>query len=152
VLLLWAGWLTTGAWLLVIAPIVVSALILVPPWQRRLARQRSAIAVQHRIRGVWSASSLYGPDGEVPLLLWTRVVADGERIYLWSPPSLTANAFRAESARLAEVCRSQSIRVHGHSRFTRVVILDVVRRGSSPVATVVPAVMMIPRPRQRQEV
>jgi hypothetical protein len=151
-LLLWASWQLTGAWVLVIAPVVVSALTLIQPWQRRLARQGVAITVQHRIRGGCAAAELYGPEGELPAVLWTRVVPHGERIYLWSPPTLTVNAFRAEGGRLAEACRSRSIRVEGHSKFTRVVILDVVRRGPSASVVTAPTLAMIPRQRQRQEV
>jgi hypothetical protein len=179
--LLWAGWRTTGAWLLVIAPIVVSALTLIQPCLRLLLRQGSAIAVQHRIRTGCAQAGLHGPDGELPAVLWTRLLPDGERICLWSPPGLTVNAFRAERDQLAEACRSRSVRIEGHSKFTRIVILDVVRRGSSPVtgAELAPArptpvrtaatgpaqpdhartgsappgsaLAGIPRPRQRQE-
>ena len=149
---LWGGLLATGAWMLVIAPVVVSALTLIQPCQRRLGRLGSAIAVQHRIRSGCSEAELYGPDGELPAVLWTRVLPHGERIYLWSPPSLTVNAFRAERERLAEACRTPSVRIEGHSKFTRIVILDVVRRGPTPAVDAGIAVRAIPRQRQRQEV
>lgn len=150
-LLLWASWLTTGAWVLAIAPIVVSALTLIQPCQRFLHRRGTAIAVQHRIRGGFAQGQLYGPDGELPAVLWTRLTPQGERIYLWSPPSLTVNAFRAERSRLTRACRSQTVGIEGHSKFTRIVILDVVRRGLRPAAASSPALAAIPRPRQRQE-
>ena len=149
-LLAWGSWLATGAWVLVIAPIVVSALTLIPPVLGLLRRRGSAIAVQHRIRVGCSETGLYGPRGALPAILWTRVIPHGERVYLWSSPAVTAERFHAERKPLAAACRSRSLRVGKHPRFARVIVLDVIRRGPEETETERPARLLVPRPRQEQ--
>jgi hypothetical protein len=152
-LLTWGSWLVTGAWVLVIAPIVVSSLTLIPPVHGRLRRRSSAISVQHRIRFACSETGLYDPDGRLPAILWTRVVPHGERVYLWGSPAVTVERFRAERKRLAAECRARSIRVGTHPKFARVVVLDVIRRGPAgpeEIETERPAQLLVPRPRREQ--
>ncbi len=153
-LLVWGGWLTTGAWVLVIAPVVVSSLILIDPCQMLLARRFfSAIAVQHRLRVGCSTAALHGPDGELPAVLWTQVTDLGERVHLWTSPAVTIEDFRTERKRLADACRANTVRVSRHPRFAQVMVLDVVRRGPDEIQLQEnAAIRRIPRQRQRQEV
>jgi hypothetical protein len=150
-LLAWESWLVTGAWVLVMAPIVVSSLALIRPCQELLSRRGSAIAVQHRIRTGCSQAGLRGPDGELPAVLWTKAVAHGERISLRRPPTVTIEDFRAERKRLARACRAQSVRVGRHPKSDQIVVLDVFRRGPDQTEAENLAVRRLPRPRQQQE-
>jgi len=152
VLLGWVGWLSTGAWVLVIAPVVVSALALIRPSQVLLSRRATAILVQHRLRRGCSAAGLHGPDGTLPAVLWTKVVSHGETVYLRTPPTMTIEDFRAERDHLARACGARSVRVGRHSRSDQIVVLDVVRRDTEESAAVNLAVQRLPRPRQQSEV
>lgn len=151
VLLGWVSWMTTGVWILVIVPIVVSSLALIRPCHVLLSRRGAAVAVQHRIRIGCSETGLYGPDGELPAVLWTKVVPHGERIYLRMPAAVTVEQFRAVRQRLAGVCRARSVRVARHQTSDQLVVLDIVRRGPDESIAENAAVRRLPRPRQRQE-
>lgn len=151
ILLAWASWITTGIWILVIAPIVVSSLALIRPCHALLSRRSAAVAVQHRIRIGCSEAGLHGPDGELPAVLWTKVVPHGERVYLRMPPAVTVEQFRAVRQRLAGACRARSVRVARHQTSDQLVVLDIVRRGPDETAAENAAVQRLPRPRQRQE-
>jgi len=151
-LLAWVGWLTTGAWLLVILPITVSLLTLVTPCRTLLQRHAWAIVVQHRVRVGCSQTGLQGRDGKLPAVLWTRTAPYGERVYLWAPPPVTIERFRTERKRLAAACRSRAVRVSQHPRFAQILILDVVRQGSDDVERASAALRQVPRPRRASEI
>jgi hypothetical protein len=140
-LLLWALWLGTGAWLLVVLPITVSGLAVFPRCRALLSHRVRAVAVQHRVRTACANGALHGHSGELPAILWTRVTPAGERLFLRCPPGLSVADFRSESRRLARACRSRSVRVSLHPRLVQVLVLDVVRRGPDAA----------PKPRDRED-
>jgi hypothetical protein len=112
----------------IVVPTVVSVVLLDRPMRDAVVHRFWAIAVQHRIRVGCSEAALHGRDGTLPAVVWTRAVPYGERLWLWSPPAVTAGDFVAERERLAAACWASSVHVSRHRRWAQIVVLDVVRR------------------------
>lgn len=124
-------WLTDRmpAW---VAGLVVGVLVLAagawPVSRRYLLRRCYAVMTRHRLRAVCVERRIMNYSGNVPVQLWARPTAVGERVWLLLRAGIDAGDIERNLSHIASACWGSDARVTAHRKVSALVLLDVIRR------------------------
>ena len=118
-----------GAVPTILAMIVITLTTLCWPPARRFAINRAwCIITPHRVRSGCAEGLIYSSRGKIPIILWTRHQAFGERVLLWCRAGTSVDDFVSAHAVLTAACWAQDVAVYFDIDHTQLVTLDVIRR------------------------
>jgi hypothetical protein len=93
-----------------------------------LATQIRCIITEHRIRTGCAQAWIQTRYGRLPIILLTIPQPRGERAYIWCPAGISLEDFEEARNVLRSACWASGINVTSSSRYSHIVILDVIRR------------------------
>lgn len=115
-----------------VAGLVVGALVLAagcwPMSRRYLLRRVYAVMTRHRLRAVCVERRIMNYSGNVPVQLWARPTAVGERVWLLLRAGIDAGDIQNNLSHIASACWGSDARVNAHRSVSALVVLDVIRR------------------------
>jgi hypothetical protein len=115
-------------WAWSIAVIGMAAVIFAWPENRHwLAAHIRCIITAHRVRTGCAQAWIQTRSGKLPIILMTRPQPHGERVYIWCRAGICREDFEAASDILRSACWASDIYVTSSTRFSHIVILDVIR-------------------------
>jgi hypothetical protein len=116
------GWLA--------GPVVIGIAAAAAGWPEAryclIAHGRS-IATAHRVRTGCAQAWIQTRSGKLPAILLTRPEPYGERVYIWCRAGICLEDFEAASDILRAACWATEVRVTPSTRYSHIVILDVIR-------------------------
>jgi hypothetical protein len=86
------------------------------------------LGTTHRVRTGCTQARILTWSGKLPVILLTSPRPWGERIYIWCRAGICPEDFEAGSHVIRSACWATGIQVWTHSRYSHLVILDVIRR------------------------
>jgi hypothetical protein len=113
----------------ILAMIVIALTVLCWRPARRFAFDRAwCIITPHRVRTGCAEGLIYSSRGNIPIILWTRHQAFGERVLLWCRAGTSVDDFVSARAVLTAACWAQDVAIYFDIDHTQLVTLDVIRR------------------------
>lgn len=116
---------------------IVVLVVAVGPSRRYVVRRGWAVLTRHRLRSVCVQRRVMNYAGNLPVQLWARPTAVGERIWLLLRAGIEVGDLERNLDYIASACWARTARVEAHRRMVALVVVDVVRR--DPLAATVPA-------------
>jgi len=114
------------------ASLILAALVLAvgiwPPSRRYVLHPGYAVMTRHRLRAVCVERRVMNYSGNVPLLLWCRPTAVGERVWVLLRAGIDAADIERNLSHIGSTCWAADARVTPHRRVAALVVIDVVRR------------------------
>ena len=95
-----------------------------------IARIR-CIVMAHRIRTGCAQAWIQTRYGRLPIILLTIPKLYGERAYIWCPAGISLEDFEERRDLLRSACWASDIKVMSSSRYSHIVVLDVLRYGKT---------------------
>jgi hypothetical protein len=136
--------LTTAALMLVGLVAVVLGL----PGSRQFTVRRAwCVIARHRIQKLCWEARLHTRAGRLPLVLWTRPTKVGERAWVLCRAGVCAEDLEARTDHIRAACWARDARVTRNSRWSQVVVIDVVRRDTLAPGYQVPSPLSALAPR-----
>jgi hypothetical protein len=126
---------TEGAAVLI--GIVVAGVTLVPATRHYVTRRGLAVLTRHRLRAVFVERRVMNYTGNLPVLLWSRPIPVGERVWLVLRAGIDWHDVERNLTHIASGCFARDARVIVRPAITALVVVDVIRR--DPLATSAPA-------------
>jgi hypothetical protein len=105
-----------------------------PPWPRRFAARVFCVITAHRLRCGFVQARIQSRRGRLPVILSTTPAPFGERVRLWCPAGITAEAIKAARATLRAACWAADVRVTRDRSQSQCVTVDVIRNHPEPEA------------------
>lgn len=119
-------------------------------WSRRLVSRRVlAVLTRHRLRSVFIERRIMNYSGNLPLLLWSRPTAVGDRVVLLLRAGINLLDLEANLPYLASGCGARSATARAVSWMTALVIVDIARRDPLVTTTPVPSGVATEPPQPR---
>jgi hypothetical protein len=132
-------WLASYAWSLAVLGGLALVLV-VTPWPRRFLVARFwCLLSRHRLQQAWWQMRLHNRTGHLPLVLWIRPTATGERAWVLCRAGLCADDFIKAAPEMAAACAAREVRVTGSRRVAPLVTIDVLRRDLLAPGRLVPS-------------
>lgn len=138
-LLAWR-WLTEQlpAWSAGLVLVGLAALVAAVPHSRRFVSRRVlAVLTRHRLRAVFVERRVMNWSGNLPVLLWSRPTAVGERVWVLLRAGINGADIERNLDHVASGCLARDARITVARSMTALVLVDVVRR--DPLTAPVPA-------------
>jgi hypothetical protein len=98
------------------------------PGRRWVTRRSFAVMTRHRLRAVLVECRVMNYSGNMPILLWSRPTAVGERVWMLLRAGIDVRELELRLSHISVGCWASDARVSPHSWTTALVVLDVVRR------------------------
>lgn len=98
------------------------------PGRRFVTRRGFAVLTRHRMRAVFVECRVMTFSGRLPLLLWSRPTAVGERVWVWLRAGIDQRDIELRLSHIAVSCVGQDARVGQHRLTAALVVVEVVRR------------------------
>jgi hypothetical protein len=117
------GW----AWPLSVLGVVGGMFTSSPGARQWLIAHVRCIITAHRIRTGCVQAWIQTRYGRLPIILLTIPKPYGERSYIWCPAGISLEDFEEGRDLLRSACWASDIKVMSSSRYSHVVILDVIR-------------------------
>jgi hypothetical protein len=92
-----------------------------------LAHSR-CVVVAHRVRTGCAQAWIQSRYGKLPIILLTGPKPYGERVYLWCRAGTSLEDFESATDILRAACWARDVCVRASTRYSHIVILDVIRR------------------------
>jgi hypothetical protein len=92
-----------------------------------LAHARCAITA-HRVRSGCAQAWIHSRRGRLPIILLTSPKPFGERVHIWCRAGICLEDFLSARDVLCSACWASELRISVSSRYSHIVILDVIRR------------------------
>jgi hypothetical protein len=121
----------------VILAVIITAIFVVPPSRRFIARRAWCVISRHRIQRVFWETRMHTRSGRLSLILWTRPTKVGERLFVWCRAGICAEDFTANSGELAAACYAREARTEKSKRWAQLVTVHIVRRDTLAARTVI---------------
>jgi hypothetical protein len=86
------------------------------------------VATAHRLRTGCAQAWIHSRNGNLPILLFTRPMPSGEQAHLWCRAGTSAEDFESARDLLRSACWAHDVHVSRSTRYSHIVILDVIRR------------------------
>jgi hypothetical protein len=96
-----------------------------------LAAHARCIVTAHRIRTGCAQSWIQTRYGKLPIILLTTPRPYGERAYIWCPAGISVEDFEQARDLLRSACWASEIQIMSSTRYSHIVVLDVIRYGDS---------------------
>lgn len=103
-----------------------------PPWPRPLLARIWCVITAHRLRCGFVQARLQTRRGRLPAILSTTPAPFGERVRLWCPAGITAEALKSARATLRAACWAADVRVTRDRGQSQRVTVDVIRNRPEP--------------------
>lgn len=143
------GSATTGGLLLsaLVVALLVGVVFAVPRSRRFVVRRGWAVMSRHRLRAVFVERRVMNYTGNLPVVVWARPTAVGERVWLVLRAGIELGDVERNLDYIASGCWGHAARAEARRSMTALVVVDVVRRDPlstgpavvSPIPHVVPA-------------
>lgn len=104
------------------------ALMAWPASRRYVVRRGWAVLTRHRLRAVFVERRIMNYSGNVPLLLWSRPSAIGDRVWMLLRAGIDVVDIEQNTTHIASTCWASDARVTPHRKYCALVVVDVVRR------------------------
>jgi hypothetical protein len=105
--------------------------------RRYLVRRGLAVVTRHRLRAVFVERRVMNYSGNLPILLWSRPRAVGERVWLLLRAGIDLHDVELNLSFVASGCYARDARARSARSVVALVALDVIRRdplaGSEPI-------------------
>jgi hypothetical protein len=85
------------------------------------------IVTAHRIRTGCAQAWVQTRYGKLPIILLTTPRPYGERAYIWCPAGISVEDFEEARDLLRSACWASDIQIMPSTRYTHIVVLDVIR-------------------------
>ncbi|WP_219419355.1 hypothetical protein [Pseudonocardia nigra] len=109
--------------------LVVLVVVAVVPASRRLVQRRAlAVLTRHRLRAVFVQCRVMNWTGNLPLLLWARPTAVGERVWVLLRVGIDGVDVERALGHIAAGCFARDARVTVVRSMTALVAVEVIRR------------------------
>jgi hypothetical protein len=105
-----------------------------PPWPRPFAARVWCVITAHRLRCGFVQARIQSRRGRLPVILSTTPAPFGERVRLWCPAGITAEAIKAARTTLRAACWAADVRVTRDRSQCQRVTVDVIRNHPEPEA------------------
>jgi hypothetical protein len=120
--------ITRFGWAWTVIGIVLAAATLAWPDARYwLAAHVRCIITAHRVRTGCAQAWIQTRSGKLPVILLTTPQPWGERIYIWCRAGICPEDFEAARTVLRSACWATDICVTPSTRYSHIVILDLIR-------------------------
>jgi len=129
-----SGYALGAVWLIAIIATglgLLAASLSWAPTRQRLIARAWCIITPHRVRTGCMHAWVQSRDGKLPRVLYTTRADFGERVALWCRAGITAGDLMAARDILRSACWASDVRVVASGRYPHIVMLEVVRRGST---------------------
>ena len=103
-----------------------------PPWPRPFAARAWCVITAHRLRCGFVQARLQTRHGQLPVILGTTPTPFGERVRVWCPAGITAEALKSARSTLRAACWAADVRVTRDNEQSQRVTVDVIRRQPEP--------------------
>jgi hypothetical protein len=103
-----------------------------PPWPRPFAARVWCVITAHRLRCGLVQARVQTRRGRLPLILSTTPTPFGERVRIWCPAGITAEALRSARSTLRAACWAADVRVTRDNERSQRVTVDVIRQQPRP--------------------
>src|SRR5215472_2398544 len=110
-------------WAGVVVGLALTALGVLPWTRRRLW----CVLARHRLHRLCWEARLHTRSGRLPLILWARPTKVGVRLYLLCRAGICAEDFQAHIGELRAACYARDARVTRNSRWSQLVVIDIIR-------------------------
>jgi hypothetical protein len=124
------NWIVTG----VVSVVVVLVLFATPQTRRYITRRFWCVLARHRIQRLCWEARLHTRAGRLPLILWTRPTRVGERAWLLCRAGICAEDFEDHTGELRAACFARDARVTRNTRWSQLVVIDIIRRDTLAAA------------------
>jgi hypothetical protein len=125
------GWL----WSLTGSSVIAATLAWWPGARSWLLGHARCVLTAHRVRTGCAQAWIHSRHGKLPIILLTSPKAFGERVHLWCRAGTCPEDFESASEILRSACWASDVRVTASTRYSHIVILDVIRRETIYAAT-----------------
>jgi hypothetical protein len=129
------GWIalanaTPAAITLAILAPVVGVPAAVPAIRRRIVALAWCVIVRHRLRVCFSQFIIANKSGSLPLILWARPTAVGERVWVYLRPGPSLTKLQERLDEIAVTCHATSalVELASHSKKAAYLRFDIKRR------------------------
>jgi hypothetical protein len=131
-----AAALTALVWALGIEWGTVAASVLAgvcsPPWPRPVTARVWCAVTAHRLRCGFVQARIQTRRGRLPVILSTTPAPFGERVRIWCPAGITAEAVKSARDILRAACWAADVRVTRDSGQSQRVTVEVIRNRPEP--------------------
>jgi hypothetical protein len=107
------------------------------PGRRYVTRRGLAVLTRHRLRATFIERRVMNYTGNLPILLWSRPTAVGERVWVLLRAGINVLDVERNLDYIASGCGARTARTAAYKAFTALIAVDVVRRdplsGSAPL-------------------
>src|SRR5215472_7238059 len=110
----------------------VTAGVCSPPWPRAFTARVWCVITAHRLRSGLVQARIQTRRGRLPVILSTTPTPYGERVRLWCPAGITAEALKSARNTLRAACWAADVRVTRDNERSQRVTVDVIRRQPEP--------------------
>lgn len=113
-----------------VAGISVAAAMLAnwPAARSWLMAHARCVVVAHRVRTGCAEAWIQSRYGKLPIILLTSPKPYGERVHLWCRAGTSVADFESATDLLRAACWAHDVCVSASTRYSQIVILDVIRR------------------------
>ncbi|WP_061296699.1 hypothetical protein [Herbidospora cretacea] len=107
---------------------LLAGLVSVSPFARRIAVARFwCVVTPHRIRTACAEALLITRRGRLPVVLWTRPIESGERVWIYCRAGIVAADFVDNAPLIASACWARQVSVTESPSRPAVIHVDVIR-------------------------
>jgi hypothetical protein len=118
-------WALGGEWGLIATSVMAG--VCSPPWPRPVAARVWCVITAHRLRCGFVQARIQTRRGRLPVILSTTAAPFGERVRIWCPAGVTAEAIKSARDTLRAACWAAEVRVtRDHDQSQRVTV-EVIR-------------------------
>jgi hypothetical protein len=111
------------------------ALVLAVPKSRRFTIRRAwCVLARHRLQKLCWEARLHTRAGRLPLVLLARPTKVGERLWVWCRAGVCAEDFEDRTEKIRAACWARDARVTRNTRWSQLVMVDVIRRDTLAAA------------------
>jgi hypothetical protein len=94
-----------------------------------VAARVGCVVTAHRLRAGCAQAWIHTRQGRLPVILLTRPIPGGEQAHLWCRAGTSVEDFESARDLLRAACWAHEVHVSRSTRYSHIVIVDVIRRG-----------------------
>jgi hypothetical protein len=115
-------------WSVAVISVAAATLANWPAARSWLLAHARCVVTAHRVRTGCAQAWIQSRYGKLPVILVTSPRPFGERVYLWCRAGTSLEDFGSATGILRAACWAQDVRVSASTRYSHIVVLDVIRR------------------------
>jgi len=107
--------------------VAIATLAILPEARLWMLAHARCVITTHRVRTGCAQAWIHSRHGKLPIILLARPRLCGERVYIWCRAGTCLEDFESASDILRSACWAHDVHVTASSRYSHIVILDVIR-------------------------